>query len=58
MTTAEFYYLMLCISAFAVFGMALSYSTMSWNKWKRAQSDGADAVPQAALEKPKQKLAA
>ncbi|MFA5955502.1 hypothetical protein [Hyphomicrobium sp.] len=58
MTTIESYYLALCIAAFFIFGIGLSYSTWSWKSWKDSQTT-VDAMPErTAHVKPQTKLAA
>jgi hypothetical protein len=58
MTTIEFYYLMLCMSAFAVFAVMLSYNAMSWKSWKQAQADSTPAESKDGEAKAQVKLAA
>jgi hypothetical protein len=42
MTTFEMYYLVLCLAAFVVFGIALAYNAWSWGQ-SRAKVNSATA---------------
>ncbi|CAA2140806.1 hypothetical protein HYPP_02123 [Hyphomicrobium sp. ghe19] len=41
MTTFEMYYLGICLAAFAGFGIALAYTSMSWEHWRSKASNAA-----------------
>jgi hypothetical protein len=58
MTTIESYYLALCIAAFFVFGIGLSYSTWSWKSWKNSRTTVDASAELSAQMKPQTKLAA
>jgi hypothetical protein len=56
MTTVEFYYLAVCISAISVFGISLAYNAWSWKRSRPV----ADIAPEQTQVYPKSqtKLAA
>ncbi len=58
MTTIEFFYLTLCLVAFAAFACALAYNAVSWKSWSAQRAAPAPAPKQNAKDGMQAKIAA